>query len=100
MKTALLDAGLYPRQLEPKLTTAIWGGDELVRAYGKHGDPHAKLGESWECWDTDAVTNGTVKGSTVAMMRQRFGAAFLSRVSGIAQSRIDAFDAQFLALPT
>ncbi|MGD0476342.1 MAG: type I phosphomannose isomerase catalytic subunit [Candidatus Velthaea sp.] len=77
MKTAQPNTALYPWQLDPKLAPAIWGGGELVREYGKHGDPQAKLGESWECWDADAVTNGAVKGSTLAMLRERLGAAFL-----------------------
>ncbi len=58
------DDALYPYVLDPKLTTQVWGGDELVRVYGKHGDPNARYGESWECWDTDPVTNGTLQGST------------------------------------
>jgi mannose-6-phosphate isomerase class I len=57
-KTVQPDAALCPWQLEPKLASAIWGAGELVREYGKHGDPHAKIGESWECWNADAVTNG------------------------------------------
>jgi mannose-6-phosphate isomerase len=77
MKTVQQGASLYPWQLEPKLASAIWGGVELVRDYGKHGDPDAKIGESWECWDADAVTNGTLRGSTVAMLRERLGAEFL-----------------------
>ena len=32
-------AAIYPYMLDPKLTTQVWGGDELVRVYGKHGDP-------------------------------------------------------------
>ncbi len=71
------DTLLYPWQLDPKLAPAIWGGGELVREYGKHGDPHAKIGESWECWDTDTVTNGALEGSTIATLRERLGAEFL-----------------------
>lgn len=70
-------AGLYPYVLDPKLTTQVWGGDELVRIYGKRGDPTARLGESWECWDTDRVTNGDFTGSTVADLRGRLGAQLL-----------------------
>ena len=33
---------VYPYVLDPKLTTQVWGGDELVRIYGKHGDPKAR----------------------------------------------------------
>jgi hypothetical protein len=51
---------LYPYVLEPKLTQAIWGGDALVGRFGKSGDPATKLGESWECWDENRVTNGAV----------------------------------------
>ena len=66
---------LYPYVLDPKLTTQFWGGTELVEIYGKHGDPNAKLGESWECWDTDAVTNGALNGSMVADLRAKLGPA-------------------------
>lgn len=50
MNTGKVDAAMYPWQLEPKLANAIWGGGELVTDYGKRGDPHARIGESWECW--------------------------------------------------
>jgi mannose-6-phosphate isomerase len=73
----MTDATMYAWQLEPKLTTAVWGGGDLVRVYGKNADPKATLGESWECWDADAVTNGTLQGSTVAMLRERLKAEFL-----------------------
>jgi mannose-6-phosphate isomerase len=73
-------AAMYPWQLEPKLTPAVWGGRELVATYGKNGDPNAALGESWECWDADAVTNGALKGSTVAMLRERIGPALLGNL--------------------
>ncbi|HXO17546.1 MAG TPA: type I phosphomannose isomerase catalytic subunit [Candidatus Dormibacteraeota bacterium] len=65
---------LYPYVLDPKLTTQVWGGDELVRVYGKHGDPNARLGESWECWDADRVVNGELADATVADLRVRLGA--------------------------
>ncbi len=68
---------LYPYELDPKLTTQVWGGDELVSVYGKRGDPNARLGESWECWDTDPVLNGALTGSTVAGLRAKLGAELL-----------------------
>jgi mannose-6-phosphate isomerase len=71
---------IYPYVLDPKLTTQVWGGDELVRVYGKHGDPNARLGESWECWDTDRVTNGELTGSTVADLRGRLGPQLLGDI--------------------
>ncbi|MGB8265260.1 MAG: type I phosphomannose isomerase catalytic subunit [Candidatus Velthaea sp.] len=72
-----MSTDIYPWQLEPKLSPAIWGGDELVREYGKRGDPAAKLGESWECWDANALTNGPLKGTTIAELRARIRAPFL-----------------------
>jgi mannose-6-phosphate isomerase len=71
------NATIYPYVLDPKLTTQVWGGDELVRVYGKHGDPKARLGESWECWDTDRVVNGTLAGSSVADLRTKLGGELL-----------------------
>jgi mannose-6-phosphate isomerase len=68
---------VYPFVLDPKLTTQVWGGDELVRIYRKRGDPKARLGESWECWDDDRVTNGAWAGSSVADLRGQLGAELL-----------------------
>jgi mannose-6-phosphate isomerase len=76
----MVDAAIYPYVLDPKLTTQVWGGDELVRVYGKHGDPHTRFGESWECWDTDRVINGELAGSTVADLRERLGAQLLGNL--------------------
>lgn len=86
---------LYPYVLQPKLTTAIWGGDALVERYGKNGDPKTLLGESWECWDTNAVTNGPLAGKTVADLRALLGAQLLgdldaSRIFPILTKIIDA----------
>lgn len=75
-----MSAELYPYVLDPKLTTQVWGGDELVRIYGKHGDPGTKYGESWECWDTDTVVNGTLAGMTVAHLRGSLGSKLLGDI--------------------
>lgn len=50
---------LYPYLLEPKETTAIWGG------------------ESWKCWDTNAVLNGPLAGKRIADLRELLGEALL-----------------------
>jgi mannose-6-phosphate isomerase len=62
-----------PLVLAPKLVTAIWGGDALVRRYGKDGDPTAELGESWECWDENAISAGPLTGETLAQARADLG---------------------------
>jgi mannose-6-phosphate isomerase len=68
-------SALAPLVLAPKVTAAIWGGDALVRHYGKPGDPAALLGESWECWDRNEVTSGPDAGDTLAELRARRGRA-------------------------
>lgn len=71
---------LYPYLLQPTLAPAIWGGDTLVRRYGKHGDPEASIGESWECWDTNRILNGPLADSTLAQVRERLGHALLGNL--------------------
>jgi mannose-6-phosphate isomerase len=68
---------IYPYILEPKETTAIWGGDALVTRYGKPGDSLVKIGESWECWDANRVANGALAGKTLAELRETLGARLL-----------------------
>jgi mannose-6-phosphate isomerase len=58
-----------PLVLVPKMAPAIWGGDALVKHYGKPGDPSARLGESWEVWDDNAVAGGAFAGETLAQVR-------------------------------
>ncbi|GAC1651840.1 MAG: class I mannose-6-phosphate isomerase [Vulcanimicrobiaceae bacterium] len=60
---------LYPYHIQPKLVPAIWGGNALLTTFGKSGNPQEKLGESWECWDDNAVINGPLAGSTIAQLR-------------------------------
>jgi mannose-6-phosphate isomerase len=69
-----------PLVLVPKLATAIWGGDALVKRYGKAGDPSAKLGESWECWDENRVASGAFEGETLAQLRAELGADLLGPI--------------------
>ncbi len=90
-------ANFYPYVLAPKLTPAIWGGDALVATYHKDGDPAAKIGESWECWDANAVLNGPLAGKTLADLRALLGAELLgdidpSRIFPILTKIIDARD--------
>ncbi|MBV9277644.1 MAG: class I mannose-6-phosphate isomerase [Candidatus Eremiobacteraeota bacterium] len=91
------DSLLYPYLIEPKLVSAIWGGDALVKRFGKAGDPAAKLGESWECWDTNDVTDGPLKGESIADLRTRLGPEFLgnldpNRIFPVLTKIIDARD--------
>jgi mannose-6-phosphate isomerase len=77
--------GGAPLVLAPKLTAAIWGGNALVKRYGKAGDPAAKLGESWECWDENAVTDGPLAGDTLAQARAALGATLMGPIDPTAR---------------
>ncbi len=88
---------LYPYAIEPKETPAIWGGDALVRRFGKDASPEAKIGESWECWDTNHVRNGPLAGKSIAGLRELLGASLLgdidpTRIFPVLTKIIDARD--------
>lgn len=68
-----MDGMLQPLIIEPRITSAIWGGNALVRDYGKTGDPNATLGESWECWDDNVVREGPFAGKPIAALRAELG---------------------------
>jgi len=74
------DNDLYPYVLEPKLAPAIWGGNALVRDFGKRGNLNEKIGESWECWDQNTVRNGPLAGRTIAQLRDSLGERFLGNL--------------------
>lgn len=91
------DSTIYPYILDPKETPAIWGGDALPTRFGKAADPKAKIGESWECWDTNAVKNGSLAGLTLADLRAKLGSKLLgdidpSRTFPVLTKIIDARD--------
>ncbi|MBV8245110.1 MAG: class I mannose-6-phosphate isomerase [Candidatus Eremiobacteraeota bacterium] len=71
---------IYPYAIVPKLVPAIWGGHALVERFGKSGDPAAKIGESWECWDDNAVANGPLHGDTIATLRERLKSDFVGNL--------------------
>jgi mannose-6-phosphate isomerase len=89
---------VYPFAIEPKETPAIWGGDALVKRFGKKADPNAKIGESWECWDENHILNGPLAGKTIADLRAQLGATLLGdldsqQIFPILTKIIDARDA-------
>jgi mannose-6-phosphate isomerase len=65
---------LYPLAIVPDEREAIWGGSSLATRYGKHAPPDARIGESWECYDGNAVGNGAFAGATIGELRARLGA--------------------------
>jgi mannose-6-phosphate isomerase len=64
---------LAPLPVEPWERELIWGGRALAARYGKRGDPSAAVGESWECWDENAIAGGPYRGKTIAALRALLG---------------------------
>jgi len=63
-----------PLLIRPWQRELIWGGSRLAERYGK--PPSAKpVGESWECWDENAVAAGERAGTTIAQLRGSLGRA-------------------------
>ncbi len=70
-------SSVQPLILEPTLTPAIWGGDALVKTYGKTGDASALIGEAWECWDENRLVRTDGQTETLAQARVRMGAVLM-----------------------
>lgn len=60
---------LYPLKFEPLLKEKIWGGDVLIRKYGKKAPVGSKIGESWELSavsdNLSVVANGFLAGNNI-----------------------------------
>lgn len=74
------DPVIYPLVIDPKETPAIWGGNALVTRFGKTGDVSQNIGESWECWDENRITNGAYAGRTIGELRETLGSALLGNI--------------------
>jgi len=63
-----------PLPIRPWQRELVWGGSRLAERYGK--PPSARpVGESWECWDENAVAEGERSGETIAQLRRTLGRA-------------------------
>jgi len=60
---------LYPIKFEPFLKDKIWGGNSLVKNYGKKADLSRLIGESWELSavqdNLSVVSNGFLAGNNI-----------------------------------
>jgi mannose-6-phosphate isomerase len=75
-------SALAPFPIEPREVEVIWGGDTLVRRFGKPGDPNAPIGESWECWDDNHVAEGLYAGRTIGDLRALLGTDLMGALDG------------------
>ncbi len=49
---------LYPLKFKPYFKEFIWGGRRLETVFHKDLPPDKSIGESWEVFDKDVITNG------------------------------------------
>jgi mannose-6-phosphate isomerase len=60
---------LYPIKFEPFLKDKIWGGNSLVKNYGKKADLSRLIGESWELSSVQdnlsVISNGFLAGNNI-----------------------------------
>ena len=60
---------LYPIKFEPILKDKIWGGNSLVKNYGKKADVSRLIGESWELSavqdNLSVISNGFLAGNNI-----------------------------------
>ncbi|NNJ12235.1 mannose-6-phosphate isomerase [Chloroflexales bacterium ZM16-3] len=68
-----MNTPLYPLLTERKIVEPIWGGGKLA-AWLDLPEPHpVHLGETWQVYDTNLVTNGPLAGYSLAEIAHRCG---------------------------
>ena len=70
----------FPFAVRPREVAVIWGGNDLVRRFGKPGTLGETIGESWECWDENPATGGPYAGESIAHLRAALGAALMGEL--------------------
>ena len=67
---------LYPLKFEPLLKEKVWGGDALVKKYGKRAPESIKIGESWEVSAVEdnlsVAVNGYLAGNNIRELIEVF----------------------------
>jgi mannose-6-phosphate isomerase len=70
---------LYPLRFTPYFKEFIWGGRRLETVFHKDLPPGKAIGESWEVFDKDVITNGPLKGNTLLEAIGMYGNQLLGR---------------------
>jgi mannose-6-phosphate isomerase len=65
---------LYPLLTEPRLVQPIWGGSELAAWLGLPEPRPERLGETWQVYDQNRITNGPLAGQSLAEASRQLGA--------------------------
>jgi mannose-6-phosphate isomerase len=74
-------ADLYPMLIDPRYVERIWGGHNLATKLGKAAPRDRPIGESWEIYEENRVTNGAYAGRTIGELRAVMGHDLTGHVS-------------------
>jgi len=72
-----MSAHLYPLLTERRLVEPIWGGQRLAAWLGLPEPRPARLGETWQIFDSNPVLNGPLAGRTLAELAREHGAGLV-----------------------
>lgn len=73
----MADTPLYPLQTQRRIVEPIWGGTRLAD-WLNLPEPHPeKIGETWEVYDDNPITNGALAGMTLAAVTTEYGEALV-----------------------
>jgi mannose-6-phosphate isomerase len=70
---------LYPLRFTPYFKEFIWGGRRLETVFHKDLPPGKTIGESWEVFDKDLITNGPLQGKTLLEAIGTYGNQLLGK---------------------
>jgi mannose-6-phosphate isomerase len=68
---------LYPLCSDRKIVEPIWGGSRLADWLDLPAPRPQRLGETWQVFDTNPVTNGPLAGQTLVQLTATYGAALI-----------------------
>jgi len=75
--TATSPLPLYPLLTRARLVHPIWGGAHLAGWLGLPAESAERLGETWQVYDENPITNGALAGRTLAEATRALGAALV-----------------------
>jgi mannose-6-phosphate isomerase len=64
----MIDPIYYPLRLKPWAREMLWGGRNLEWSLGKRLPASKMIGETWEAWDGNTITNGRHRGLTLSRL--------------------------------
>jgi len=69
----MANEALYPLKLDPGLHVKVWGGRKLSSEMNIPLPTEDPYGEAWQLHDTSTITNGALKGKTIAEVVESHG---------------------------